>query len=72
MPPFDLQRHKVPLWKELDPAVNIVSVQETGSILKIGFALSNLPHSHRAYVVAVCRILGMAVHKWLLGKLKKC
>ena len=30
----------VPLWKEIDPFVNIVSAQETGSILKIGLASS--------------------------------
>ena len=44
MEPFDTQRPTVPLWKVLEPFVNIVSAQETGSILKIGFVLSNLPH----------------------------
>ena len=37
---FDLQRSTVHLWKDLDPVVNIVSAQETGSLLKIDFALS--------------------------------
>ena len=36
------------LWKDLDPVVNIVSAQETGSILKIGFALSKWLHFHCA------------------------
>ena len=38
--PFDLQRLTVPFWKDLEPVVNIFSVKETASILKIGFALS--------------------------------
>ena len=38
--PFDRLRPKVPLWKELNAFANIISGQETGSILKIGFALS--------------------------------
>ena len=38
--PFDIQRPTVPLWKVLEPLVNIVSAQETGSILKTDFALS--------------------------------
>ena len=38
--PFDLQKLRVPLWKDLDPVVNIVSAQETDSILKISFAFS--------------------------------
>ena len=38
--PFDIQRLTIPLLKDLDPVVNIVSAQETDSILKIDFALS--------------------------------
>ena len=38
--PFDLQILTEPLWKDVDPFVNIVSAQEIGSILNIGFALS--------------------------------
>ena len=30
----------MPLWKDLDPVVNMVSVEETGRILKLGFAHS--------------------------------
>ena len=37
---FDLQRPTVPLWKDHDPIVNLISAQETDSILKTGFALS--------------------------------
>ena len=29
-------------------------VQEADSILEIGYALSERPHSHRAYLVNVC------------------
>ena len=47
--PFDLQRLTVPLWKDLEPIVNIVSAQETSSILRIGYAYSNRPHLHRVY-----------------------
>ena len=39
---YDLQG--LTLWKDLDPDVNIVPAQETGSILKIGFALSKRGH----------------------------
>ena len=35
MKSFDLQRPTIPLWKDLKLAVNIVSAQESGSILKI-------------------------------------
>ena len=65
--PFDLQRLTVPLWKDLDSVVNIFSAQETGSILKIGFDLSNWPHLHRAYVVTVCRVLSTVVYIWNLS-----
>ena len=51
--PFDLQTPTVPLWKDLEPVVNILSAQETRSILKIGFALSKVPYLHSAYVVTV-------------------
>ena len=40
-------------WKNLDSVANIVSVQETGSILKIGFSLSKRPYFNRAYLVTV-------------------
>ena len=49
--PFDLERPKVPLWKDLEPVVYMVSGWEIGSILKIGFALLKRPHLHRAYLV---------------------
>ena len=41
--PYDQQRLNVPLWKDPDPIVNIVSAQETSSIFKIGFAYPNDP-----------------------------
>lgn len=58
-----LKRTTAPPWKDLESVVNIVSVRETGSILKIGFALSKWSHLHRAYVLAVCRVLSTTVHK---------
>ena len=54
MPPNLAAANFVALWKDLSPVMNIVSAQDTGSILKIGFALSERPHLHRAYLVAVC------------------
>ena len=59
--PFDIQRPTVLLWKDLESIVNILSVQETGCILKIDFDLSKWPHFHRAYVVTVPFILILAV-----------
>ena len=59
--PFDLQRLTLPFWKDLDPIGNKVSAQETGSILKISFALSISPHLLRAYSVPVCnqKVIGV-------------
>ena len=51
---LDLQRLTVPLMKDFNPVVNIISAEETGSILKIGFALLKLPHLHRTYLVDIC------------------
>ena len=42
----------VSLWKD-DPIVDIVSAQETSSILKIGSALSIWPYFHSVYLVGV-------------------
>ena len=36
---FDPQTSVVPLWKDIDPVVDIISAQETDIILKIGFGL---------------------------------
>ena len=58
---FDIQRPTVPLWKDLEPVVNILFAQETGCILKISFALSKRPYLRRAYVVTVCRVLSTTV-----------
>ena len=43
------------LWKvpNLNPLKCTLEVQEAGSILKVCFALSKLPHFHRAYLVTV-------------------
>ena len=37
--------------KDLNPFKTLSKVQKTGSILRVGFALSKWPHLHRAYVV---------------------
>ena len=50
MEPFDIQRSTVTLWKGLESFVNILSAQETGRILKIGFTLSKRPNLHRVYL----------------------
>ena len=49
---FSLERPPVPLWKDLDLIIIIISSQETFRILKIGFALWKRPHLHRAYRVS--------------------
>ena len=51
--PFDIKRPTAPLWKGLEPLVNILSAQETGSFLKIDFALSKWPNLHRVYLIRV-------------------
>ena len=61
--PSYLQRLPVPLWKDLSP-VNIVSAQETGSILKIGFTLSKWLHFNSDYVIGVGIFFAMAI--WFL------
>ena len=38
--PFNLQRFTLPLWKDLNFLCYILSDKETGSIIKIDFALS--------------------------------
>ena len=40
----------------MHPIVNIISVEETGSILKIGLAFSKWPYLPRAYLVTICRL----------------
>ena len=40
----------------------MLSDQETGRILKIGFALLKWPHFYSAYVIGVCIVFAMAVH----------
>ena len=66
MRPFDLKRPTVPLWKDFNPVINIVSAQEISSILKIGFALSKSPNIRRAYLVSVCnqQLLAELVQKF--------
>ena len=48
--------------KDLDIVVNIISLQETASILKIGFDLSKWPHLHRAYVIRDCIFFATTVY----------
>ena len=46
--------------KNLNPFSTVFKVQEAGSILKVGFALSKWPHVHRAYVI------GGGIFFWLV------
>ena len=55
--PFDLQRLTVPLWKDLDHVVIIVSAQKTDSISKKNFALSKWLNIHRAQLLGVSHSL---------------
>ena len=57
--PIDL---KFSAFKELNPFSTVSKVQEAGSILKVGFALSNRPHLHRAYLVTVPEYLSQSVY----------
>ena len=61
--PFDPQRPKISLWKDLilEPVANIVSNQETGSFLKIVFAISKLPCFHSALSYGICIFFATAV-----------
>ena len=59
--PFDLQRPTVPLWKNLDPVVNIISDQRAGSIFKMAFALSKWPHLHGVYSVGVFTVFSLTI-----------
>ena len=59
--PFNLQRPTVPLWREQDFVVIILSTQETGSFLNIDLAVSKWPHFNTAYVVSVCIFFAVAV-----------
>ena len=54
---FDQKRPTIHVWRDLDPTVNKIFVEETGSILKIGFIQPKWPHLHRAYLVTVSRVL---------------
>ena len=57
--PIDL---KFSAFKDLFPFSIVSKVQEAGSILKVVFALSKWPHSHRAYLVTVCNQNFIAVY----------
>ena len=61
---FNLLRLTVPLWKYLDPVVNIVIAQETGSILKIDFSSKNDQiHIRFTRKYSLCEyILGVPTH----------
>ena len=47
--------------KDLNPSQGVSKVQDTGSILRVGLALSKWPHFHRVYLVAVCKRRSVAV-----------
>ena len=47
--------------KNLNPFSTMFKVQEAGSILKVGFALSKWPHFHRVYLVTFCKRSSIAV-----------
>ena len=59
--PFNLQKLTIPLQKDLDLFVNILSAQETSSILKIVFALSNLPPFQKYFFNRDCIFFATAV-----------
>ena len=44
---------KFSVLKDLNPFSTVSKVEEAGSSLKAGFALSMWPHLHRAYLVTV-------------------
>ena len=49
--------------KDLNLLKKKIKNQETGSILKVGYACLNWPHLHRAYVVTVPFILILVVQR---------
>ena len=53
-------------WKIQTSFVNSVSVQETRSILKIGFSLSKWPHFNSAYVLGVFTTFSATVHHFTI------
>ena len=56
--PFDPQRFRVPLWKD----INLLYCH--GSILKISFALSKWPHNlHSAYVIGILIFIATALSR---------
>ena len=68
---FDLKKPTVPLYKDLDLVVYIVSIQETASIFRIGFALSKWPHFYGAYFIGVCIFFAKAERPDLLQLYEK-
>ena len=57
--PTDL---KFSAFKDLNFFSIVLKVQEAGSILRVGFALSKWPHFHRVYLVTVCKRSSIAVY----------
>ena len=61
----DKQRPTKPIflsWKDLIPFPKYNKIQESGSIFRVGFALSKTPHLHRAYLVTVRKRKSMTVY----------
>ena len=54
--------------KNLNPFLIVTKFQETGSILRMGFAMSRWPHFHWVYSVTVCNQNLMAVSDRYLHK----
>ena len=60
--PTDL---KFSAFKDLNFFSIVLKVQETGSILRVSFALSKWPHFHRVYLVTICKRSSIAVYMYL-------
>ena len=64
MKPFDLQRPTVPLWKDLYPFVNIVSAQETCSIVKMGFVIDAISEERKWKLLQSCT---QSINGWVVS-----
>ena len=49
------------VFKDLNLLKNCIKNEEASYNFRLGFALSNRPHLHRAYLVTICRLLLLTV-----------
>ena len=67
---FDLQRPRVPVWKDVNVLKNVDSIQGTSIIFRIDFACSNLFHFNSAYnSFRGCTFVKRSLQKGILGSL---